>query len=158
MFDLELEFDSVRAALSEATVEYALCGGLAVGVFGFARSTVDIDLLIKPGDEVRVYAVVAPLGFTVKALPMNFDGGTTRIRRVSKIDPADGEALMLDLLLVTPSFENVWDTRERLVWRDRELWVVSAEGLITMKRRRSSPIDLADIEKLENLLRKPPEE
>jgi hypothetical protein len=158
MFDLELEFDSVRAALSAAEIEYALCGGLAVGVLGFARSTIDIDLLIKPGDEARVYDVVAPLGFTVKAMPMNFDLGATQIRRVSKIDATDGEVLMLDLLLVTPALENVWDTRERLLWRDRELWVVSAEGLIAMKRRRSSPMDLADIEKLENLLRKPPEE
>src|SRR5258706_1197913 len=103
MFDLELEFDSVRAALSEATIEYALCGGLAVGVLGFARATVDIDLLIKPVDEDRVYDVVSTLGFTLKARPMNFDGGATQIRRVSKIDAADGEVLMLDLLLVTPA-------------------------------------------------------
>ena len=58
---------------------------------------------------------------------------------------------MIDLLLVTPAFQDVWDTRRQLQWKGRELWVVSPQGLIAMKRSRSSPIDLADIEKLEQI-------
>ena len=82
---------------------------------------------------------------------MNFDGGATRIRRISKVDPNDGEVLMLDLLLVTPQFQHVWDTRRELQWKEHGLWVVSPRGLIDMKTSRSSPIDLADIEKLRDL-------
>ena len=155
MLDLEHEFDRVRTALSAASIDYALCGGLAVGVYGFPRSTVDIDLLIQPQDEERAYDTVTGLGFTLKARPMNFDGGATQIRRISKVDPTDGEVLILDLLLVTPAIQNVWDTRKRRQWNGRDLWVVSASGLIAMKKARSSPIDLADIEKLTEI---PPEE
>ena len=36
---------------------------------------------------------------------MSFSQGATEIRRISKIDPRDGETLMLDLLLVTPAIE-----------------------------------------------------
>lgn len=151
MFDLERELDAVRTRLTANGISYALCGGLAVGVYGFVRATVDIDLLIQPEDEERVYAAVSGLGFAIKAHPMNFDGGATRIRRISKVDPTDGEVLILDLLLVTPQFQHVWDTRRQLKWNDRELWVVSPQGLIEMKRSRSSPIDLADIEKLRNI-------
>jgi hypothetical protein len=138
----------VRTALSERGVEYALCGGLAVGVHGFPRATVDIDLLIRPESEEAVYDAVAPLGFTFRANPMNFGG--TQIRRVSKIDENDGEVLMLDLLLVTPAFEHVWQSRERHEWLGAELVVVSKQGLIALKKGRSSKLDLADIEKLQS--------
>ncbi|HEY2829170.1 MAG TPA: hypothetical protein VGJ88_03575 [Thermoanaerobaculia bacterium] len=151
MFDLEHELDAVRTTLATEGVAYALCGGLAVGVYGFVRATVDIDLLIQADDEVRVYEAVARLGYAIKAHPMNFDGGATRIRRISKVDPNDGEVLMLDLLLVTPQYQHVWDTRRRLQWNARELWVVSPQGLIDLKKSRSSPIDLADIEKLQGV-------
>ena len=153
MFDLERELDAVRTQLSANGISYALCGGLAVGVYGFVRATVDIDLLIHAEDEERVYTAVEDLGYTIKARPMNFDQGATRIRRISKVDPTDGETLMLDLLLVTPAYQRVWDTRRQLQWNGRELWVVSPEGLIALKKSRSSPIDLADIEKLEKLVR-----
>ena len=149
MFDLQGEFDHVRRALSGAQIDYALCGGLAVGVHGFPRATVDIDLLIQPEDELRVYDVVGPLGFVVRAHPMDFDGGATRIRRVSKVDPGDGEVLMLDLLLVTPAIQGVWDTRQRFQWLGSALSVVSREGLIDLKKSRLSAIDLADIERLQ---------
>ena len=82
MLDLERELDGVRNALSEQGIEYALCGGLAVGVHRFPRATVDIDLLIRPESEVAVHDAVAPLGFTFRANPMNF--GETQIRRVSR--------------------------------------------------------------------------
>ena len=151
MYDLERELDAVRTKLSANGINYALCGGLAVGVYGFVRATIDIDLLIQPEDERRVYDAVAELGYAIKARPMNFDGGATRIRRISKVDPNDGEVLMLDLLLVTPQFQHVWDTRRELQWKEHGLWVVSPRGLIDMKTSRSSPIDLADIEKLRDL-------
>jgi len=147
VLDLERELDAVRNALSERGIEYALCGGMAVGVHGFPRATVDIDLLIRPESEESVYQAVAPLGFKFKANPMNF--GTTHIRRVSKID-SDGEVLMLDLLLVTPAFEHVWESREQHEWLGRELVVVSKDGLIALKRGRSSKLDMADIEKLQS--------
>ena len=146
MLDLERELDSVRNALSERGIEYALCGGLAVGVHGFPRATIDIDLLIRPESEGALYEAVAPLGFRLKANPMNF--GAVQIRRVSKIDE-DGEVLMLDLLLVTPAFEPVWQSRERHEWLGRDLTVVSRQGLIALKTERSSKLDLADIEKLQ---------
>jgi hypothetical protein len=151
MFDLEHELDDVRTTLNAQGIDYALCGGLAVGVYGFVRATIDIDLLIQPEDEVRVYDAVAALGYAIKAHPMNFDGGATRIRRISKIDPRDGEVLMLDLLLVTTQYQHVWDTRRQLQWNGRALSVVSPQGLIALKKSRSSPIDLADIEKLQGV-------
>lgn len=149
MLDLEAELDAVIAALTREGVEYAVCGGVAMAIHGKPRATIDIDLLIKPEDEDRVYLAVEPLGFRFKAKPMHFVGGTMEIRRVTKID-SDGEALMLDLLLVTPAFRSVWQLRQTVAWRTHLVSVVSREGLIALKSSRSSAQDLADIERLES--------
>lgn len=149
MFDLERELDQLRDALASKDIPYALCGGLAMAVHGSPRSTVDIDLFIRPEDYERVERVARGLRFNIVAMPMIFSSGRMQIRRISKIHPDDGEVLMLDLLLVTPSTEQVWATREKMTWRDRELYVVSKPGLIALKTFRSSAQDLADIEKLQ---------
>lgn len=148
MLDLEQELDSVLRALDEQAIEYAVCGGIAMAIHGYPRATIDIDLLIRPEDEERVYSAVEPLGFRIRARPMELDGGRTQIRRVTKIDAADGETLMLDLLLATQTQEEVWRSRQTLPWRGHDVSVVSAEGLIALKSLRGSKQDLADIERL----------
>ena len=148
MLDLEAELDAVINALERAGLEYAICGGLAMAIHGMPRATIDINLLIRPEAEERIYAAVEPLGFRFKAKPMHFAGGAMEIRRVTKID-ADGETLMLDLLLVTQASEEVWHAREAVEWRHHTMWVVSRKGLIALKSSRSSAQDRADIERLE---------
>jgi hypothetical protein len=151
VLDLEQELGAIVDALTAERIEYALCGGMAMAVHGAPRATIDIDLLVREEDADRIHVAVAPLGFTFRAFPMTFSGGDVRILRVSKIDPSDGETLILDLLLVTPAVENVWSTRERMEWRGRALTVVSREGLIQLKIYRSSTQDRADIERLGSL-------
>ena len=67
MFDLAGEFEAVISALADHGIDYAVCGGLAMAIHGLPRATVDIDLLIRPEDEERVYAAVEPLGFRIRA-------------------------------------------------------------------------------------------
>ncbi len=149
MLDLTAEFEAVLAALAQHSIEYAVCGGLAMAIHGYARATVDIDLLIRPEDEERVFAAVEPLGYTFRAKPMHFDSGAMEIRRVTKIDPA-GDTLMLDLLLVTPASEDVWRDRETIEWDFGMISVVSRDGLIKLKSGRMSDIDRGDIARLRN--------
>ena len=80
---------------------------------------------------------------------MNFSGGKIKIRRLSKIVPkyAD-DVLTLDMLLVTPEVQDVWDSRELRAWEFGDVWVVSREGLIKLKQISGRPNDLRDIENL----------
>jgi hypothetical protein len=150
VFDLEEELAAIVDALNAAQLPYALCGGLAMAVHGAPRATVDIDLLVREEQLSGIHETVEPLGFVIHARPMTFSSGNVRIDRVSKIDPRDGETLMLDLLLVTPAVEDVWALRETRAWRGATLQVVSREGLIRLKQFRSSTQDRADIERLED--------
>src|SRR5882724_10500761 len=131
MIDLAGEFEAVISALTHDGIDYAVCGGLAMAIHGLARATIDIDILVRPEDEERIYAAVEPLGFRLRAAPMHFDGGKMEIRRVTKLVP--GDALMLDLLLVTPAFENVWRDRAIIDSELGSISVVSRRGLVELK-------------------------
>lgn len=147
MFDLYAELTSVVDALDRSGVPYALCGGLALAVHGHPRATVDIDLLVEPQSMDRFSRAVEPLGFTFHARPMILSDGKVEIRRVTKI--ADGDPLMLDVILVGPATERAWASRETFEIGGRRLTVVSPEGLIALKELRGSEQDRADIAKLE---------
>ena len=149
MATLLQELLDVTSDLERNDIEYAVCGGLALAIHGFARATLDIDILILAENLEKAYQVAAKKGFDIKGLDMSFKERAVEIRRVSKIDD-DGEVLSLDLLIVTPFVEDVWATKEKVVVSNSELVVVSKEGLIKMKTLANRPQDLADIERLQN--------
>lgn len=139
----------VTDAFARAQVPYALCGGLAVTVHGATRSTRDIDLLVLAEDVERVVALLRPLGWRFRAIPMTFDAGTSRARtvhRVSRID--DGVVNTLVLLEVGDAFRPAFDGREAHDLDGRAVVVVSREGLGALKRMAGRPQDLADLGKL----------
>ena len=109
MLDLYDEFATLIGALEAAGTEYAVCGGLAMAIHGLPRATIDVDLLVPPSAAERALACARGLDYTIPADPMSFAGGAVEIRRVTKIDAASGDLLSLDLLLVTPAIERVWN-------------------------------------------------
>ena len=143
------ELSQLISALDENKIEYAVCGGLALAIHGFARATLDIDILIRAESLEKAYKIGAENGFDIRGLDISFKERAVEIRRVSKID-SNGEVLSLDLLMVTPHVEDVWETREEIEFLGNRLSVVSREGLIKMKTLAGRPQDLADISRLEN--------
>ncbi len=143
------ELSNIISALENDGIEYAVCGGLSMAIHGFARATLDIDILIRAESLEKAYKVAAEKGFDIRGLDISFKERAVEIRRVSKIDD-NGEVLSLDLLMVTPQVEDVWTTRETIDFLGKKLWVVSRNGLIKMKTLAGRPQDLADIARLEN--------
>ena len=148
MLDILDELRDLVAVFEEREVDYALCGGMAMGVYGLARTTIDIDLLILSDSLEEVLAIAKSLGYNIRGKDMSFANGAVEIRRVSKIDPEDGELLSLDLLLVTPAVLPVWESRLKAEWEGGSLFVVSANGLVALKELRGSDQDLVDIKAL----------
>lgn len=143
------ELSQIISALEDGGIEYAVCGGLALTIHGFPRATFDIDVLIRPESLEKAYEIAAEKGYDIRGLDMSFKERAVEIRRVSKIDD-DGEVLSLDLLLVTSQVEDVWETRETLIWQDKNLWIVSRTGLIRMKELAGRDKDLIDIGRLKD--------
>ena len=144
------ELTSVTAALNAAGIRYAICGGIAVTLYGATRSTKDLDLLVMPADLPRVLEIVRPLGYVFAAIPMTFGAGTARERHVQRVSKIEGsEHLLLDLLVADAAFEGALDDSVELELPEGRLTVVSRDRLIAMKRMAGRAQDLADIEKLE---------
>jgi len=144
------ELYSVAAALTAAGVRYAVCGGVAVTLYGATRSTKDIDLLVSPADVPRALDAVRPLGYVFPAFPMTFDAGTERERHVQRVSKIEGtEHLLLDLLIADAAFEGALDDRVEVQLPAGRLVVVSRPVLLRMKRLAGRTQDLADLEKLE---------
>ena len=147
--DIVDEFKNVVATLTQAKLEFALCGGFAVVIYGYIRATKDIDLLVEEARVEPVFSALKTLGFTLRAGPIGFGAGTAHERtlyRATKV--VEHEHLTIDLLVVTPVFADVWANRGRIEWSGLTIDIVSKEGLATMKRLAGRKQDLADLEAL----------
>lgn len=67
---LPSDFAEFLRSLRSSGVEYLLVGGYAVGLYGYPRATADIDVWIKrsPENAARVVAAIRAFGFDVPAL------------------------------------------------------------------------------------------
>jgi hypothetical protein len=150
--DLIAELEGLIELFERDGIDYALCGGLAVAVYGHPRATMDIDILLQAEQLESARRVAGTRGFDVPARTMIFGlkSGTPReMQRVSKLDPETNELMSLDFILVGPGLEDVWESRVIIPWRAREVTIVSRAGLVTMKRIAGRPQDLADLAALE---------
>ncbi|MFS8086753.1 MAG: hypothetical protein ACMG6H_14055 [Acidobacteriota bacterium] len=148
MLDLYEELKKLIAEFDRDRIDYALCGGIALAVHNRPRATVDIDLMILSDSLSAVMTIAKDLDYTIRGLDMSFANDAIEIRRVSKIDKETGFVLSLDLLLVTPQIQPIWDSRVQANWEAGKLSVVSREGLIALKRISGRLQDLADIDAL----------
>jgi hypothetical protein len=145
------ELQTVSTALVDAGIRHAICGGIAVTIYGATRTTKDIDILVSPEDLDRALDVVRPLGYKFAALPMVFEEGNPNerhVQRVSKI--VQGEHLVVDFLLETAAFKGFLQGSVVVRTSAGPLVVVARNVLLEMKRMAGRPQDMADIEKLES--------
>jgi hypothetical protein len=146
MIDVYAEFVALVQALNDAGIEYAVCGALALAVYGAPRATKDIDLIARKQDAERIRQMARQLGYVFEALPMEFSGSGIEVQRFTKL--VEGRPLMLDVLWLNPKLQTIWDERQQVPWRDGTLSVVSRDGLITLKLTAGRAQDLVDIQSL----------
>lgn len=148
MTDLLTELRSITDALDLARVDYALCGGVALAIYGIPRATIDIDMLVTPDQVATAAEVLGQLGYRLAAAPMRFSRGAVTISRLVKPEPDSEDVLMVDLLHVTPALDSAWQSRRRVAWDHGAIATVSRAGLVALKRLRGSGQDQDDIKRL----------
>ncbi len=148
MLDLSQELKSTVAALDRAGISYALCGGLALAIYGIPRATLDIDLLMLAENVDAAKQTLGKAGYRLPASVIHFAENRVLIHRLTKKDPVSEDYLSIDILEVTEALTQVWENRVSVTWEDGRLSTVSKQGLITLKTLRSSGQDRDDIRKL----------
>lgn len=147
MFSIAAELRALIVKLDEEEVPYALCGALALAVYGYPRATLDIDLLALDGSAERIRQCGRSLGFVLEAAPMQFAGGAVRIERSSKVVAEVEDVLMLDVLVLAADIERGIKV-QTVDWEETRLKLLTRESLVQLKMLRGSSQDLADVEKL----------
>ena len=61
--DFKLVLEKILTAFTEQKIRYALMGGFALGAWGVARGTADIDLLVNREDMEKVDTIMKGLGY-----------------------------------------------------------------------------------------------
>lgn len=147
--DLFEEFKHLMTSLRESKVDYALCGGFALSVYGIVRAAEDLDIMVPVESLDRLRSMLPGIGFTRENPAMEFAGGNVKISGFLKLARSAEDFVILDVLHATPALEEFWKSRVEVETELGRIVVVSRQGLIGLKRLRGSPVDLSDIADLE---------
>lgn len=133
------------AAFERHGVQYALIGGLAVGLRSRPRSTRDIDLLVAI-PQIKLPTLLADLaahGFTIDETAVI----TGYVQQ--HMAAFEFHGVRVDWLKpLVPLYQHVLDTAGPSEGFGRPTRVASAEGLILLKLLADRPRDLADIDEM----------
>ena len=141
-------------ALADFGVEYALIGGTAMAVHGFARATKDIDLLLPVDAENNARLLKA-----LASIPGNADALAEL--RPEWMDKGHSTALegqiFIDLLYVAAglSFENLKAHVQTLMFNGIPVVTLDVDGMLLSKKttRESDIPDRLKLERLRSALR-----
>ncbi|MBI5612240.1 MAG: hypothetical protein HY942_04095 [Gammaproteobacteria bacterium] len=147
-------------ALNDAGVKYVVVGGFATVLHGYARLTMDVDLMVDlaPQEATRAMQTLESLGFEPRApVPAaQFADAAKRkewieqkgMKVFSLHNPAN-PMLTVDVFVQHPiPFTDLRSRAERMVIDGVPVYICSIEDLITLKQLAGRPLDLLDIEKL----------
>lgn len=142
-----MDIESLLRSLNARSVRYVVIGATAFPVHGYARATLDLDLLIEPtlDNAGRVREALAEFGYDITG--------------VSLEDLVSKKVLIRQYVLETDihpfvkgvSFEEVWQRRVADRIGETPVAFASLDDLIRMKEAAGRPKDLEDLKVLRKL-------
>lgn len=145
MSNLESLFDQLHTVANSGLLPFLVIGGHAVNGYGYARTTLDLDLLIPENQTAGWIKWAADNGYKLHQKTESFIQF-----RVSQAEPA---LFPLDLMVVSPeTFDKLYQNRQSLAFGKSILPAPDPRHLIALKlhamknvARRNLGKDLPDI-------------
>ncbi len=144
-------------------IKYLVVGGLSVNLYGVPRMTQDIDIIISMEKEniVNLVKMLRDLGYEPR-LPVDPSDLADTAKVNEWIDNRnlkafgfyhpDAQYKSVDIVLVHPlDFDTAYSRKTVKKVRDTDIYLVSIDDLIEMKRSSGRKQDLSDIESLEKV-------
>lgn len=142
-----MDIESLLRSLNAHRVRYVVIGAAAFPVHGYARATLDVDILIDADEENarRTWEALRDFGYDVADLPIE----SLRTKKV----------LIRQYLVETDvhpfvagvTFEEVWAHRVEGQIGETTAWFASLDDLIKMKEAAGRPKDREDLRVLRRL-------
>jgi len=155
----EIRLRPLLRRLGAAQVDFVAVGGAAVIGHGYARTTKDLDIVYATDDEnlIRLGSVLTQLNARLSGIdediPFVADARTIRRTTILTLDTDEGRIDLLFRPWGAPPYEEMRARAEVVDLDGVEVRIASLEDLMAMKRAAGRPQDLADLEKLEAILR-----
>ena len=155
-------YGEILREFQKQKVKYLLVGGIAVNLFGFVRSTADMDILVEMSNEnlKKVVSILKKKGYHVKQ-PVDPMGIADEKLRYDWIHNKhmkafnfykEDELKEVDIIIESPvSFKDAQKGRICFRIGDLLLPVISIDNLIKMKSRTGRGVDKLDIEELKKI-------
>lgn len=150
-------FKRLFEALNKGGVEYLVCGGIAVNLYGIERATADIDLAIRLDEENlgRFIAAAKELGLKPK-MPVSLEDLNDQKKReewriekgmvVYSLFDENAPFLLIDLFIEPQfNFHDAYRRRKETKLSDIVIPLASIDVLIKMKEKTGRPQDKADV-------------
>lgn len=146
--ELPIDFRELFESLNANNVRYLLIGGYAVGVYGYSRTTKDIDIFVSDDEENtrRLVAALNDFGVGGGDLSQIFAENRSLLEigvepvKVQLMNFADGIA-----------FDEAYDRRNMILVDDISIATIGRKDLIANKIASGRHKDLDDVEMLERL-------
>lgn len=160
-----MEYVNLFSKLHQEGIQYLICGGLAVNIYGIPRMTADIDILVRfDEDNIEKFEqAVEELAFAA-LIPIKLHTLLDEKTRKEMIDNKNliaysyyntrSNFMNLDILIDVPiSFDLMWEQKETRDIDGLPIQIVSLAHLIELKRYANRNQDRQDILMLEKLQR-----
>ena len=161
----EFLYEGELRALSAAKINYAVCGGAAVVMFGFTRMTIDLDLIVslKKDNLSKLYDTLSQLGYKTR-VPVGKDefiqkeilaklAKEKNMKVLSFYDPKDSFKT-IDIGVNLPNTDEILKRKKFIKAGNFNIPIIFIDDLIKMKKDLARPKDIIDVENLKKIKQK----
>lgn len=158
----DILYGEVFLALNKAKIEYAICGGLAVVLYGYVRLTMDLDLIVSLEKEnlEKLYNTLTKLNYKPQ-IPIKKEefiqkemleklAEEKNMKVVSFYNPKEPLSV-IDIGVNLPKISEILKKKKRIKIDGFTVPIILIDDLIKMKEDLARPRDLTDVENLKKI-------
>ena len=161
----EFLYEKELRALSSAKIDYVVCGGAAVVMFGFTRMTIDLDLIVslEKDNLSKLYDILSQLGYKAR-VPVKKDefiqkeilaklAKEKNMKVLSFYGPKDSFKT-IDIGVNLPNIKEILKRKKFIKAGNFNIPIIFIDDLIKMKKDLARPKDIIDVENLKKIKQK----
>ena len=157
-----IPYGEVFRELNREMINYAVCGGAAVVMLGFARLTMDLDLIVDLDKKNlgKLYDALIKLGYKINIPLLREDfinkdklgqlEASKNMKVVSFYNTND-PFKVIDVGVNLPYIQEILKNKKNIDAGDLSIPTIFIDDLIKMKEELARPKDLIDVENLKEI-------
>ena len=142
-----MDTEKLLLSLKENRVDFVVIGASAFPVYGYARATLDIDILVRPElpNIKRTMRALRDFGYDL----MNLTASDFRRHKILiRQYPVEAD---FHPFVKGIAFEEIWKNKIRAKFGKTEVFFPSLDDMIKMKRAAARPKDKEDLKYLRKI-------